>query len=240
VDDYVRYRPGYPAEMLDFLAGRFPDAAGSACADVGSGTGILSAGLADRFRIVYGVEPNAAMRGAAERLLREKRNFVSVDGAAEATGLGSGSVACVAAAQAFHWFDADRFRDECKRVLASGGLAALIWNRRRTDAGFLERYDALLRKHAEGYAESCHRNVSQSQLDRFFGGGRMLETFENVQRFDFAGLCGRLDSSSYAPRPGTRAFDVLRLELAKAFEEFEESETVEFRYVTELHWGTLA
>jgi SAM-dependent methyltransferase len=239
VDDYVRTRPGYPAELLDFLAGRFPDSGGTACADVGSGTGILSAGLADRFRVVYGVEPNPGMRAAAERLLRGNVRFVSVDGTAEETGLEGGSVSLVAAAQAFHWFDPDRFRDECGRILAPGGIVALVWNRRRADTDFLRRYDALLTRYAEGYAEACHRNVSRERLDGFFGGCCGAETFANAQRFDFAGLCGRLDSSSYAPKPGTPRFDALRQELSRAFEDCQDGGFVDFLYVTELYCGTL-
>jgi SAM-dependent methyltransferase len=70
VENYARYRPGYPGEVLDLLRQRCGLAEDSEIADVGSGTGALARLFLENGNRVFGVEPNAEMRGAGERLLR--------------------------------------------------------------------------------------------------------------------------------------------------------------------------
>lgn len=92
VEDYVKYRPGYPKEFIDFLYARKGFSEDSVIADVGSGTGILTTLLLEKGGTVIGVEPNKEMRKAAETLLKEFPKFVSKDGTAEDTRLEAASV----------------------------------------------------------------------------------------------------------------------------------------------------
>ena len=69
VENYVRYRPGYPDEALTALreeCGLTPE---HAVADIASGTGIWTRMLLENGNRVFGVEPNAGMRDAGEQLL---------------------------------------------------------------------------------------------------------------------------------------------------------------------------
>ena len=82
VDDYVRYRPGYPAALFHWLGAQGCFGPGRVVVDVGSGTGILTRGLLQAGQgatRVVGIEPNAAMRDAAERTLAGHPHFESVD-----------------------------------------------------------------------------------------------------------------------------------------------------------------
>src|SRR5689334_12254724 len=87
VENYVRYRPRYPREILQTLVNECGLTPKSIVADIGSGTGFL----AERFLVygnpVFGVEPNPEMRAAGERLLAAFPKFTSIDGTAEATTL---------------------------------------------------------------------------------------------------------------------------------------------------------
>ena len=112
VDNYIKYRPSYPAEVLDYLAEKCGLAVDAPIADVGSGTGIFSTLLLARGYKVYAVEPNASMQGAAVRQFSGNDNFIPIAGTAEATTLADGSVDLVVCAQAFHWFDAVKTRIE--------------------------------------------------------------------------------------------------------------------------------
>ncbi|MGO2312586.1 MAG: class I SAM-dependent methyltransferase, partial [Brachybacterium tyrofermentans] len=47
---------------------------------------------------------------------------------AEATGLPDASAELVTVAQAWHWFDAEAASAEVTRLLAPGGVLALVWN----------------------------------------------------------------------------------------------------------------
>jgi hypothetical protein len=116
---------------------------------------------------------------------------------------------------------------------------ALIWNNRLADTPFLEEYDRLLRAHATDYNEVNHQNLTARELARFFEREYRSEVFPNSQSFDLQGLFGRLDSSSYAPKEGTADYDILRAELARAFERHQVGGTIDFRYETEVHVGML-
>ena len=201
VDNYSRYRPGYPAGVLDILRDETGLTTMSVVADVGSGTGILSELFLRNGNPVACVEPNAEMRHAAEKRLRGYPEFQSVAGSAEETTLTAATFDYVVAGQAFHWFDRPRARDEFARILQPGGWVALVWNSRRTDATpFMRDYEALLQQFAIDYRQVQHENVTPEVLAGWFLDGRyQTRTLYNEQRLDFEGLKGRLLSSSYAP-----------------------------------------
>lgn len=242
VDDYVRYRPTYPPAVLDVLregAGLTP---ASVVADVGSGTGISTELLLGVAHTVYAVEPNAAMRGAAEGALGRHPGFRSVDGSAEATTLPDASVDLIVCAQAFHWFDPERTRTEFRRILRGGGSpVALIWNeRKKTGSPFLEGYEALLERHSPDYANvTQHRAVGEAGVARFFGRPVAPVLLANEQTFDWPGLRGRLMSSSYVPLPGHPAHDALFAAMRDLFDRTQQNGRVAFTYDTEVYVGHL-
>ena len=102
-ENYAKYRPGYPDEMLQYFRDLVTPPA--TVADIGSGTGILTRQLLNSGYELYAVEPNEAMRREAERTLSGHPGFRSMDGTAEATTLADRSVDLITCAQAFHWFD---------------------------------------------------------------------------------------------------------------------------------------
>ncbi|RYD46575.1 MAG: methyltransferase domain-containing protein, partial [Verrucomicrobiaceae bacterium] len=69
VENYIRYRPSYPQELIELLEREAKLSPESTIADIGSGTGIFSELLLKAGYQVDGVEPNRPMREAAERLL---------------------------------------------------------------------------------------------------------------------------------------------------------------------------
>lgn len=240
VENYVRYRPGYPPRLLDALVEGAGLAAGSAVADLGSGTGISAELLLGSGCEVFAVEPNAAMRAAAEARLGGEPRFHSVDGTAEATGLPDASVDLVAAGQAFHWFDRERSRLEMRRILRAGPVA-LFWNSRRTGSTpFLRDYEALLRRFGTDYERIDHTRIGADSLAPFFGGPFERRVFPNRQVFDHDGLRGRLLSSSYAPAPGHPDHEPMLAELRRLFDRRQEDGRVTFEYDTELYLGRLA
>lgn len=238
VENYVRYRPGYPQEIIAMLQREAGLTLQSVIADVGSGTGI-SAELFLRFGCeVHAVEPNREMREAAERLLDGFANFHSVNGGAQATTLPDQSVDLIVAAQAFHWFNTTETRAEFTRILKPGGQLALIWNERKLDSTpFLKAYEQLLLTFATDYIKVRHENIDADELRRFFSGAFVTHTFPNEQRFDFEALKGRLLSSSYAPASGQPGHDAMIAELRRIFDAHHESGIVRFEYDTRVHVG---
>ena len=240
VDDYIRYRPSYPREVVETLARQCGLSAESVVADIGSGTGFLAKLFLDAGCSVIGVEPNKEMREAGERVLEGHRKFVSREGRAEETGLGSASVDLVAAGQAFHWFDAVRARVEFRRILRKPSWVALIWNERLEIGEFLVGYERLLDRYSGEYARVDHRRIDAQQITDFFEHRDWkLDTFPNVQRFDWTGLRGRLESSSYAPCAGDANYETLMRGLRELFDAHQLGGTVDFAYDTNLYYGTL-
>jgi ubiquinone/menaquinone biosynthesis C-methylase UbiE len=133
VENYVKFRPGYPDEAISFLVKEAKLSIHSVIADVGSGTGIFTRLLLDQGFTAYAVEPNDAMRESAGKQLHTYPNFHSVNGTAELTTLSNHSIDLVVCAQAFHWFDQQKTKIEFKRILKPNGLVALIWNNRQID-----------------------------------------------------------------------------------------------------------
>lgn len=241
VADYERARPGYPEAVvlaLERCGALFP---GAVVADIGSGTGLSSRPFLERGYAVFAVEPNAAMRAAAERALSGRTGFRSVPGKAEATGLGGGSVDLAVAAQAFHWFDAPAARSELVRILRPGGRVALLWNVRRGGGNpFLSGYEELLRTWALDYAAVDHRRIGPEGIRDFFRGPYESFLFESVQRLDRERLRARLFSSSYTPPEGHPNREPMTAALDALFEAHQRRGEVALVYDLELFVGPLA
>jgi SAM-dependent methyltransferase len=241
VANYIAYRPKYPAAMLAFMRDELGLTPSSVVADVGSGTGILTEMLLRGGNIVYAIEPNAAMRAAAENLLREFPKLRSVDATAEATGLADSCVDFVTAGQAFHWFDAVAARREFKRILKPGGTVALVWNIRRLDTTpFLRDYEQLLRDYGTDYSQVNCEQLPEDHIARFFAGAFQSASFDNHQILDYESLRGRLLSSSYVPLEGHPQYELMLTALRRIFDLHERDGQVTIEYDTKIYYGHLA
>lgn len=241
VENYVKYRPHYPERVLEILreeCGLTPD---WVVADIGSGTGISSELFLHHGNRVYGVEPNAAMRGAAEAQFAGDPRFVSIDGTAEATTLPDSGIDLIIAGQAFHWFDREKARTEFRRILKPGGWVALFWNERRAGGTpFLDAYEQLLRDYASDYGKVSHRNITDAELTAFFSpGGYRVSNCEYAQWFDFQGVAGRLLSSSYAPEPGHPNHEPMMQVLKRIVADYAQDGKVCVSYDTKVYYGRL-
>lgn len=239
VADYVRYRPDYPVGVLDALR---REGLGEewVVADVGSGTGIFSELLLRSGARVLGVEPNDAMRAAAEEWLGGMPGFRSLPASAEATTLPERSVDLVTAAQAFHWFDPEATAREFRRILRPGGLVALVWNNRRNrTTPFLRDYEALLQRFGTDYGQVNHRNVDSKRIAAFFGREVAPLRIPHSQELDHEGLRGRLLSSSYTPAAGDPRHEPMLEALDGLFARHQRDGRVRIDYDTELYLGEL-
>jgi SAM-dependent methyltransferase len=240
VENYVRYRPGYPAEVLDLLRVECGLRPSHIVADIASGTGAFTRLLLENGNSVFAVEPNAEMRETGVHELDRYARLVSVAGTAEETTLGSASVDFVTAAQAAHWFDLPRARAEFARILKPGGWCVLIWNERRTaSTPFLREYEQLLLTYATDYKEVRHERTTDI-IHEFFAPAPFREqVFDLRQQFDYEGTAGRLLSSSYAPLEGHPSHAPMMRELQRIFRAHAADNVVEFEYITRVYHGKL-
>ncbi|MHA1125150.1 MAG: class I SAM-dependent methyltransferase [Candidatus Heimdallarchaeota archaeon] len=241
VDNYLKYRPRYPKELLTFLQEEEIICETTILVDIGSGTGFFTELLLESNCHVYAVEPNKEMREAAEELLQGQSNFASIDGTAETTTLKDKSVDFISVAQAFHWFDRDKTREEFLRILKPDGYLALVWNNRiKEDIPFQEEYNDLLIKYCPGHDKTNHYKITYDQIVEFYGFIEVkIFRCANKQVLNFAGLKGRLFSSSYTPKENEPNYQPLLSALKELFDKYQENGKVTMEYKTKMHYGKM-
>ena len=241
VENYVRYRPGYPPEVVDLIKDECGLTCDSIIADVAFGTGIFTKVLLENGNRVFGVEPNADMRKAGEAFLSGYPRFTGVAGTAEVTTLADHNVDFVTAAQAAHWFDLEKARKEFIRIAKSGGWSVLLWNERRTDSTpFLRDYEQLVLDYGTDYKEVRYERTTATIHEFFAPTAFHSRVFENHQEIDYAGLEGRLMSSSYTPPPDHPQHQPMLAELRRVFEAHQENGKVVLEYSTRVYYAQLS
>ena len=241
VDDYIKYRPGYPPELLRVLTDRCALGPKSVIADIGSGPGNLARLFLENGNQVLAIEPNAEMRNAGQQLLGTYHQYHSVEGSAEDTRLAGSSADFITAAQAFHWFDWPRAKTEFKRVLRSRGWVVLVWNDRRVESSpFQKDYEQLLVRYGTDYAHVKNEGrAAVEAITQFFGGRFEKVSLDSSQLFDFAALKGRWLSASYAPKPDHPNHHLMVAELERIFRKHANNGIVAFEYDTNIYFGQL-
>lgn len=239
VSNYVRFRPGYPAAIVDLLRHECALDTAARIADIGSGTGFLSRVFLDVGFRVTGVEPNREMRAAGDEILRAYPNFKSVEGTAEATTLEDRSYDLAVAGQAFHWFDPPRARREWDRILKPDRSAALIWNERWPRTDVMRAIEEVIDRYSNDHDRSI-REGGRSRIGEFFAPTKVqVAEFPNHQDFDFDGVKGRVFSCSYIPNEDDPRSGPMVEDLKRVFDAYQNDGVVRFEYRTEVYWGKL-
>ncbi len=239
VDAYIKYRPSYPTQIIDYLKSETGLSPEHIVTDIGSGTGFLSKLFLENGNTVFGIEPNNPMREAAEKFLAGYRNFISISGRAENTFLKNNSVDFITAGQAFHWFEPEATKKEFQRIVRKEGILVLIWNRRKMEEDPLQRgYEEILRSKIPEYSKVDHKNIDVEKIKEFVAPAVLhIESFDHFQLFDFENMLGRLLSASYCPEETSGPFKSIREQLFALFNENASDGKVKFVYKAMVYWA---
>jgi ubiquinone/menaquinone biosynthesis C-methylase UbiE len=238
VESYVRYRPSYPAAVIELLKNECGLTANSIIADIAFGTGIFTKLLLENGNRVFGIEPNANMRRAGEEFLGSFPNFTSVAGTAEDSTLSSQSVDFATAAQAAHWFDLKQARAEFMRILKPGGWSVLVWNERSVNStAFLREYEQLVLDFGTDYKEVRHERTTETIHQFFAPTSFHARVFDNHQQIDYTGLEGRLLSSSYTPPSDHPNYRPMLAKLQRIFDAHQTNGKVVLEYKTRVYYA---
>lgn len=194
---YRKYRPSYSLDLLAFLKNSGMIQSGMTVADVGCGTGIFSYQLLKYDVKIFGVEPNATMRKEAKKYIQSD-SFVLVNGTAENTTLSDFSIDLITVAQAFHWFNPLKFRDECKRISATDGTVLLVWNRKELGEMEIERKKIVNKYYHIPDVYDCDWQKREEGISIFFGGKYNVKLFDNDIVNNYEEFIGRTLSASHA------------------------------------------
>lgn len=211
---YERFRPGYPSEALDICVHAAP---GPRVADIGAGTGKLSVALRDRGLDVTAVDPDTSAL--------EHNPCHSLVGTAESIPLPAGSVDLVTFAQSWHWVDAKVAVTECARVLAPGGVVAILINQLDVSHEWVMRIARII------HAGDVYRPEWRPDLGDPFGAVEP-HVSRFTQELTFDELVGLASTRSYWLRSGQHQRDRIVNNLRDyLFKENPMGETLQLPYV---------
>jgi len=239
VDDFAKYRPGYPEQIISLLESKIDFSPAKDVADIGCGTGRLSRLFLNNGNLVFGVEPNDEMRLMSEKLLSKFINFISIEGTAEKTMLATSSVDVITVGQAFHWFDLKKTKKEFKRILRKDGHVVIAWNERKNNSQVMKAVNKMLLSLNQEHEEAEKNLVDKNLLNTFFAVEKVsTSTFPNYQMLDLAGLKGRIRSISYVPETGAENKKVMD-QIKDVFEKYNNGGMVKIEYTTRVFYGKL-
>ncbi len=120
--DYVRYRVGFPDELFARLVAKGIGQKGQRVLDLGTGTGTLARGFAQRGCEVVGLDVAEGLVAEARRL--DEKSGIRIDyvvAPAERTGLPPSAFDAVVVGQAWQWFERPKAIKEVLRLIKPGG-----------------------------------------------------------------------------------------------------------------------
>ena len=233
-DDYCRFRPSYPESSVQWLRARCP---GENVVDIGAGTGIFTRLLRDCFSSVSAVEPNADMRNKFRDFLPE---IICSDGTGEATGLPDHSTDLITVAQAFHWLEEEKFKQEAMRILRTGGKVAIIWNTPLPNA-FSEARDWVCQQYCPRFraGHAGKRSAAEGNdflLHHYFHKVEVA-SFANPFAMDLEIFEGNMRSRSYTIGADHSDYPEFMTELRAVFEQFSSNGIVTEPQETQIFLG---
>jgi SAM-dependent methyltransferase len=236
-DYYAAFRPAYPDAVVDYLRREAGFDSHAVVADVGSGTGLSSELFLRHDHTVIAIEPNAAMRREAERVLRRYDRVHSVGGTAEHIPLARESIDVVVSGTAFHWFRPAAARMEFRRILKPGGLAVIMRNGHRKDASpFMRAYGEIV----DAFSPETPAHANREARARAFlssSSGVTSHRIDYQERLDLRQLHGRTLSYSTSPLAGQNGHDDMLRQLERIFNAAAVDGRVAYDGQVTLHWS---
>ena len=234
---YSKSRPDYPQGLIDFLFENFIKEE-SVIADIGAGTGIFTKQLSKLNNIIFAVEPNDDMFSSLKENLKDYKNIEILKGSAENLPLPDKSINFICAAQAFHWFDKEKFKNECTRVLKENGFVALLWNVRDESTDLVKEIDLINRKYCKNYKGfSSGLKIEKESFCDFFEGDFIAKNFRNDIPFTKENFIKRNLSSSFSPKETDENYLPFINELKKLAERYETNGIVTLPNITKCFIG---
>ncbi|MFD4704668.1 class I SAM-dependent methyltransferase [Gottfriedia sp. NPDC058432] len=233
------FRPSYPNEYINYLLSENHLSEGSVIADIGSGTGILTKLLLEKKLNVLAIEPNNDMRGIAEKTLKIYDQYKSINATAENTSLKINSVDLITVAQAFHWFDKEKFQLECKRILKENSKVSLVWNSKDVLSPLMIELQEICKETCpkfKGFSGGIED--TPNVYNQFFKNGIYeMMVYRNDLEMDLEGFLGRNLSSSFSPLREEKEFEPYRTALTNLFYKYGVNGKIIYPYITKSYLG---
>lgn len=222
-NDYSKYRPEYSNEAIEYILSLQNIDNNFTIADIGAGTGKLSLPFVKRGLKLYGIEPNSDMYKKCIENMKEYNNFSGILGSAESTSLDDNSINLLVVGQAFHWFNIDEFKRECKRILKDDGYIAILYNNGDYTKDVINKIHELSREYCPEYKGSSGGLYNNEDIfNKFFDNGYDRIVFKNDYKLTLDQFIGLNFSASYAPKENEENHDIYLSKLEEVFNTYQE------------------
>ena len=195
-DNYAKGRPDYPVAVVDFIKTLIDEQ--PIIADIGAGTGKFTKLIADLGYQVFAVEPNQDMFNQLQITVADVPNAKTVLATSEATTLADQSIDIITVAQALHWFDLEKFKVECQRILKPNGWVVAMYNN----------------------GVDARNNQAQHRIDatKDFFVQPVIKEFRTPITYNREKWLASAMSRSYSPLPDDENYDEFMQQAIKTFE----------------------
>lgn len=238
---YNKYRSSYPTQCIDDIIATNPTNKNMIIADIGAGTGKLTELFLKRGIKVIAVEPNNDMINIAKENLREYENLIKFkEEPAESTKIADNSVDIVTVAQAFHWFDKESFKRECKRILKENGTIAIMWNfldyKKELEGKILD----IQKKYTKISFNASEEEKRDEDIEKFFEyENYKLKIYENSYLQNYENFIGNQLSMSYSLKESDEEYEEYVLEFKKLFSKYSENNMIKIHNNTYCYFGNV-
>ncbi len=239
IENYLKYQPGYPKKLLNFLYEDVGLSRESVIADICSGAGVLTRLLLERGSRVVAIESDDQMREIAERLLGDEfLRFVSLKGTAENTTLFNEAVNFIVCTQSLRQFRIDKCRKEFLRIMKPSGTIVFLYNRLNQEDDFIKEYRRLIEQYQICHETSDYRELSEDEIADFFNSTSYNHvSFTNRQNLDYEGVRARFLSEGNSPKQWDNGYEEMLDEFHNIFEQYNQNRKVLINYTTEVYIG---
>lgn len=223
-DVYEKYRQEYPKCYIDEILKKSKVNEKSIIADIGAGTGILTKQLLDENKNVIAVEPNDDMREQLILKLKEYSNCEIINATAEDTKIEDNSIELITVGQAFQWFDVEKFKKECTRILKKEGKIALVWNTPNIENEIVRKMKNIDKKYCSDYDEQkeiTKKAKREISINKFFEDGEYeSKVIKNDYKFNLEEFIGYNLTKSCSLRKDDEKFEEYKRCFEKLFNEY--------------------
>ena len=223
-EKYAKYRWDYAPQAITAVLQKTSLPPASHIADLGAGSGILTAHFTEHVEKIYAIEPNKAFCKILRQKFEANPKIDVIEAPAEATGLPSASVELITVAQAIHWFDPVPARQEMLRIIKAGGYLVLIKNYATGEIA-LQRALGSLMSEEYGADFTVEKERPAGKPTHFYYGHDNFQklTFPFTFSQSWGKFIGALGTAAYMPDEDHPLYQKLKAKAKEIFDQYSQN-----------------
>lgn len=234
---YSKYRPSYPEDCIDYILKKWEKEV-RYVGDIGAWTWKLAKLFIDKWCEVYAIDSNEEMLNQSCKYIGDNELFHPILASAESTALDDDLLDLIVVGQAFHRFNYELFKKECKRILKDN-IVAILYNNWDKNSEIIQRIDQLSKKYCPSYKGSSWWLAKHEDIFKEFFHSYEKISFNNDYHLTLDNFIWLNFSASYAPKKWDRNYEIYLKEIKNLFKEFSDGDVLIMPNNTILRIGNL-